>query len=376
MPTQNEDKIVIGTYAINFSKAGQKWKIGKDADVGSNLPAVASFHENNTLINKGSIYSDDDYGVYFTKNNATLKNKESGHINGGQFGVHFDPTTNADVKGSVVNHGEILGLQAGVLTSGTGDFKLDNYGEISGQVYGVYSLAGNSGSTAGPVIKNAGSITSDTYGVHVFAIPGLRSKIVNQKDGVIEGGKVFDGGAAVHNPNGDMTLINKGKIKGDVTTPNDDTNTITNMGKIKGDVYLGSNDDTFDNTGGKVTGRIVGLDGKDKFIAGDAKDTFMFDGPINGTTNIDRVKNFESGKDTFILEQWEFSGLPAGPLAKSAFRKGTEAKDGDDRIIYDQDSGKLYHDEDGVGGDPHVQFAKVDPGQKLKYSDFTVEMFE
>ncbi|WP_421726002.1 hypothetical protein [Bauldia sp.] len=60
-------------------------------------------------------------------------------------------------------------------------------------------------------------------------------------------------------------------------------------------------------------------------------------------------------------------------MAKSAFRKGTEAEDVDDRIIYDQDSGKLYLD-DGVGGSGPIQFAKVDPGRTLKYSDFTVDL--
>ncbi|WP_421726005.1 hypothetical protein [Bauldia sp.] len=85
------------------------------------------------------------------------------------------------------------------------------------------------------------------------------------------------------------------------------------------------------------------------------------------------MKKFESGKDTFVLEQGAFAVLPLGPLAKSAFRKGTEAKDGDDWIIYDQDSGELYFDGDGIGGNGAIQFAKVDPGQKLKHSDFTVE---
>ncbi|WP_421726001.1 hypothetical protein [Bauldia sp.] len=394
MPTQSTDIYVPGAPAIQFSQSGQKWKIDKNVDVGSSVPAIVSEYTNNTVSNKGTIYSYANAGVYFTKDNATLINKETGYINGGMSGVYFESASITDLKGFVFNYGQIFGHDAGVANLGMSDFVVENRGEIYGHQNGIYSEAANAGSTAGPVIKNAGAITSDNYGVFVDA-PGLRSKIVNQKDGVIKGGMFGEPGAAVFNEGGKMTLVNKGKIKGDIDSENVDKDTVTNTGKIKGDidlggandtidntggmikgdVRLGKGDDTFDNRDGKVTGRIFGESGKDTLIAGDARDTFVFFGVIDGTTNIDRIKKFESGKDTFILEQTAFNTLGSGPLAKSAFRKGTEAKDGDDRIIYDQDTGKLYLDSNGNAGGGQVQFAKVDPGQTLKYSDFTVELF-
>ena len=44
-------------------------------------------------------------------------------------------------------------------------------------------------------------------------------------------------------------------------------------------------------------------------------------------------------------------------LADDQFVEGTEAQDGDDRFIYDPDSGALYHDVDGVGSDAQIQVA-------------------
>ncbi|WP_421726403.1 hypothetical protein [Bauldia sp.] len=376
MPKQSSDIFNPVGPAIPFSKSGQKWKIDKDVNVGSAGSAIFSAFTDSTLVNKGHVYSYNLYGAFFTKNNATLINKETGLING-PFGVVFDPDVLTDVKGSVENHGNIVGYLAGIYNSELGDFTVKNYGDIYGYEDGIYSNASNAGSTAGPVIKNFNSITSDEHGVSVGANdPSLRSKVVNQKDGVIEGGKIEEGGAAVYNPTGKIILINKGTIKGDVDVRNTENDTITNTGKINGTVILGAGNDKLDNRDGKVTGYIFGLEGKDKLIAGDAKEKFVFLGVLDGTTNVDRVKKFESGKDKFLLDKGSFPDLDTGPLAKAAFRKDIAAQDADDRIVYDETTGGLYYDDDGFGGDPQVLFARLDAGQKLKYSDFRVEFFE
>ncbi|WP_421723254.1 hypothetical protein [Bauldia sp.] len=366
MPKQTSDIFVPGGPAIEFTKSGQKWKIEKDVDVGSNGSTIFSAFTDSTLVNKGYVYSYSASGAWFTKNNATFINKETGLINGGSIGVLFTSELATDVEGSVENYGKILGVNAGIYNTAMGDFTVENYGEIYGYYNGIYSFVSNVGSTAGPVIKNFSSIKSDEFGVQALSGSSLRTKIVNKKDGVIEGGK-----AAVLNANGDMKLVNKGKLKGDVSTENANENTVINTGKIKGDVRLGFEDDKLDNRNGEVTGYIYGAAGKDKLIAGDKKEKFVFDNPVG----FDRVKNFESGKDKFFLDQTAFTSLVLGPLEKSAFRRGTEAEDGDDRIIYDKDTGKLYIDSNGNAGGGQVQFAKVDSGQTLKYSDFTVDVF-
>ncbi|WP_421725996.1 hypothetical protein [Bauldia sp.] len=371
MPTQSSNRFVLDSPAIEFSKIGQKWKIDDQVDVGSNVNTIVSERKESTLVNKGYIYSYTSSAVLFTKNDATLKNKEFGQINGFQYGVQFHPSDVTHVKGSLINDGDIYGLSQGVRNTAMGDFSAENYGEIVGGSVGLYSTALLAGSTAGPVIKNYKSIESEQIGVYVGALAGLRTKIVNQEDGVIKGGLTTSqaDGAAIFT-NAKVKLTNKGAIEGVVSLDNSRNDKVINEGKIKGDVYLGDGNDTFDNRDGKTKGYIFAQEGKDKLIAGDKKEKFVFD----NLPDSDRVKNFESGKDKFFLDPAEFNGLSLGPLEKSAFRRGTEAKDADDRIIYDKDTGKLYIDSNGNAGGGQVQFAKVDPGQKLKYSDFTVEL--
>ncbi|MCP4381361.1 MAG: hypothetical protein GY798_08080 [Hyphomicrobiales bacterium] len=67
--------------------------------------------------------------------------------------------------------------------------------------------------------------------------------------------------------------------------------------------------------------------------------------------------------------------MATGPLAQSAFEKGSDADDLDDRIIYDKSSGQLHYDEDGLGGADKILVAEFDAGQKLKYDDFNVAAF-
>ncbi|WP_421726478.1 hypothetical protein [Bauldia sp.] len=373
MPKQKDDVFAIGSPAITFSKPNQKWRIEKTVTVSSDVDAVFSEYVGSTLVNKGHIQTLGGDGVLFVENEAEVVNKATGLI-AGDNGVRFTGTDN--VEALLVNDGQIVGTNVGVWDLGRGDFRAENHGQIFGTNVGLEANASGAGSTSGPVIHNYGSIESEATGVNVAAAPGLRCKIVNHEGAVIKGSTLSSGigDGAVHNAMGDMILINKGKIKGDIFSATSGKDTITNTGKIKGTVLLGSGNDTLDNRDGKITGYITGEDGKDKLIAGDAKEKFFFAIPADGT-NIDRVKKFESGKDKFIFAEGVFGDLTDGPLAKSAFRRGTEAEDDDDRIIYDKDSGKLYIDDDGVGGNPHFQFAKVDPGQTLKYSDFTVELF-
>ncbi|MCP4380814.1 MAG: hypothetical protein GY798_05230 [Hyphomicrobiales bacterium] len=113
---------------------------------------------------------------------------------------------------------------------------------------------------------------------------------------------------------GAVEATNKGRDQGRHRQPGVANDKLINTGKIKGDTLLDKGDDTFDNRDGKA-GRVFGQEGKDKYIAGDAKDKFVFTGALDGTTNVDRVKKFESGKDKFVLDQASFGGMATGPLA-------------------------------------------------------------
>jgi len=126
---------------------------------------------------------------------------------------------------------------------------------------------------------------------------------------------------------------------------------------------------------GKVTGLIDAGPGNDKVVFGKAADKFLFDSELNALTNVTSFKNFASGKDQFFLDADIFPTLTPGTLLASEFRKGTAAKDADDRIIYDKKSGALYYDPDGTGALAQTQFASLEKGTKLKASDFSAGEF-
>ncbi len=77
-----------------------------------------------------------------------------------------------------------------------------------------------------------------------------------------------------------------------------------------------------------------------------------------------------AGDDTIHLHRSVFVGLPSGRLAPSAFAAGTAAQDADDRIVYDQATGRIFFAADGSGGGAAVLFATVSAGTALTAADF------
>lgn len=133
-------------------------------------------------------------------------------------------------------------------------------------------------------------------------------------------------------------------------------------------------------TGNEARNVLTGLDGADLLDGGAGKDTlnggtgadvFLFSTAL-GSTNVDTIGDFNAAEDHIVLARSIFSGLAAGPLSGSAFFAGSNAHDADDRIIYDQASGKIYYDADGNGAGAKVLFAQVTAGMALAASDFSV----
>ncbi|MEA3031648.1 MAG: uncharacterized protein QOG13_2973 [Sphingomonadales bacterium] len=100
-------------------------------------------------------------------------------------------------------------------------------------------------------------------------------------------------------------------------------------------------------------------------------DTFAFTTALGGG-NVDHVGDFLAVDDTIALDHNVFTGLGVGALGANAFALGTAAGDADDRIIYDQASGRLWFDADGNGAGAAVLFAVLDGGPVITASDFTV----
>ncbi|HEU4519409.1 MAG TPA: calcium-binding protein [Microvirga sp.] len=116
----------------------------------------------------------------------------------------------------------------------------------------------------------------------------------------------------------------------------------------------------------------VGL-GVDMLSGGPGRDRFLFDTLPHASTNADRILDFSVPQDSILLENAIFRQAgPKGGLRADAFRLGAVAQDGDDRVLFDRDTGALYYDADGTGGLKAVLFAKVAKGLDLGAGDFIV----
>ncbi|UVC06740.1 hypothetical protein IHQ71_15910 [Rhizobium sp. TH2] len=145
-----------------------------------------------------------------------------------------------------------------------------------------------------------------------------------------------------------------------------------------GDVVLfsaGAGDDTVDLEGlGAGPGiRVDGGLGNDVLMAGSADDQFLFSTTLNANANVDIIRHFSVAHDLILLEDSVFVGIGApGALAAGAFHIGNAATDAAHRIIYNESSGGLFFDSDGVGGNDAVRFAKLDRGLSLTEADFLI----
>jgi Ca2+-binding RTX toxin-like protein len=124
----------------------------------------------------------------------------------------------------------------------------------------------------------------------------------------------------------------------------------------------------FGNAGVNVLDGKAGLDTLTGFAGAD---TFAFTTAL-GAGNVDQVTDFQAGVDKIRLENAIFTGLAPGALPAGAFVVGAAAVDADDRIIYNNATGALLFDADGVGGAAAVQFATLLGLPVIAASDFTV----
>ena len=126
--------------------------------------------------------------------------------------------------------------------------------------------------------------------------------------------------------------------------------------------------------------------GNDILTGGLGADTFVFNTALSASTNIDTINDWDAGgaQDKIQLDDDIFLALgkvtATTALDATMFVKGTAALDANDHIIYDQTTGALYYDADGVGGAAQVQFATLvsnatlgtHPGAGLTAADFFV----
>jgi Ca2+-binding RTX toxin-like protein len=108
---------------------------------------------------------------------------------------------------------------------------------------------------------------------------------------------------------------------------------------------------------------LVGGDGSDTLYGGAGEDTFIFNVQDGG---VDRIADFSSRSDKIHID---WAGGRSG-VGLGNFVYGPQALDAEDRVIYDQASGRVYFDPDGTGYKPQILLAKVKPGLGLTDDNF------
>jgi Ca2+-binding RTX toxin-like protein len=127
-------------------------------------------------------------------------------------------------------------------------------------------------------------------------------------------------------------------------------------------------------SGGTGNDSLWGSYGHDKLTGGTGKDAFVF--WEYGPAYSDHIVDFKHGEDKIHLTDDPFLALAVGTLHSGNFRVGTKAKDGNDHIIYDQKTGKLYYDEDGQGGIDQMVIAILDNKPTLTAGDIKVTAYQ
>lgn len=129
--------------------------------------------------------------------------------------------------------------------------------------------------------------------------------------------------------------------------------------------------------GGAGNDIINGGLGNDLLSGSTGSDKFIFNTTPNTSTNRDTITDFSTVYDQLQLENAVFTKLTqVGELAPGNFRANTAGKalDGNDFIVYETDTGKLFYDVDGNGVKAAVQFALIGTSTHaaLAAADFNV----
>ncbi|HEY8383379.1 MAG TPA: calcium-binding protein [Microvirga sp.] len=137
----------------------------------------------------------------------------------------------------------------------------------------------------------------------------------------------------------------------------------------------GAGDDVLQ--GGAGNDRLFGGAGRDALQGDIGQDIFVFDTKAS-RANVDTVRGFSVKDDTIWVENKVFKGIGSGTASKpkklvaDAFTVGSAAQDAEDRFIYNKKNGKLYYDQDGVGGRAAVEIATFGKNLKMTHNDFFV----
>ncbi|MEH1966423.1 beta strand repeat-containing protein [Nostoc sp.] len=172
-----------------------------------------------------------------------------------------------------------------------------------------------------------------------------------------------------------LTLTGSGAINGTGNSLNNILIGNTGANTLSGE---DGNDNLFGNSGndtlfgGAGDDLLAGGIGRDVLTGGLGRDNFNLADTRTGGYDI--IADFTVGDDTIFVSKAEF-GLSQSQnttLDSNSFRLGTSATTASDRFIYNQSTGNLFFDKDGVGGTAQVQIAQLSNQALLTSADITV----
>lgn len=135
----------------------------------------------------------------------------------------------------------------------------------------------------------------------------------------------------------------------------------------------GAGNDYIKAYGGNDT--VYGGLGRDTLFGGAGADAFVFNTTPSSTDNYDTIRDFSAADDSIWLDDAVFTALTTlGELSSALFKDiGVEARDADDRVLYNSDNGNLYYDADGSGsGFAGVLVAQLTGIPTVSAADFIV----
>lgn len=129
--------------------------------------------------------------------------------------------------------------------------------------------------------------------------------------------------------------------------------------------------------GNAAPNEITGNAGADRLTGGGGADKFIFDA-VRSSAQSDLITDFDVSQDSIVLNAHAFSAISTNmgwALQASEFRfnaNSDAALDGDDRIIYNAQTGDLFYDADGSAAGASVRIATLSAGLALSQADFMV----